>query len=475
MVEFPNKRPPNIVLIVVDDLGWRDLSCYRSAFHETPHLDALAMEGMRFTDAYATCPVCSPSRASLLTGKYPARLGLTDWIDFWGGTHPCRGRLIDAPYLKQLPLGEKTIATHLGDAGYRTWHVGKWHLGSRNYWPDRHGFQVNLAGCDNGMPPAGYFSPWKIPTLPDAPEGTYLTDHLTDEAIRLLRESSEKPFFLNLWHYAVHTPIHAPADLVEKYRDKAQRLGLNEIDPFEVGEEFPTEQKRGQRVTRRIIQSDPAYAAMVENLDSNIGRLRQAIADAGQARNTIIIFTSDNGGLSTAEGSPTSNRPLSEGKGWVYEGGTRVPLIVHWPGVTSEGALCRIPVTGTDIPATIFHAAGLGESSSHFPDGKSLRPLLDGGDTLPREAIFWHYPHYGNQGGSPASAVRSGDWKLLEFFEDNRIELYNLAQDPSEDRECHREHPDIAGRLHTILKEWRSDIEAQIPQPNPDYATLSHA
>lgn len=460
---------PNLVLIVIDDLGWRDLSCYHSSFYETPHLDQLAAEGMRFTDAYATCPVCSPSRASLLTGKYPARLGVTDWIDFVGTIHPCRGRLVDVPYIRQLPLTEKTIARSLHEAGYQTWHVGKWHLGGKDYWPEHQGFDLNLGGCDYGLPMQGYFSPWNLPSLANAPAGTYLTDHLTNEAIRLIEDSGERPFFLNLWHYAVHTPTQAPPELVEKYQQKARNLGLDQMHAFEEGESFPTEHKRSQRVTRRIRQSDPVYAAMMENLDTNIGRLRAALAASGKAENTVIIFTSDNGGLATAEGSPTCNHPLHEGKGWVYEGGTRVPLIIQWPGVTTPGSVCDIPVTGTDIAPTLLAAANLTAQPGEYVDGESLLALLRDQGTLQREAIYWHYPHYGNQGGTPASAVRVGDWKLIEFFEDGRLELYHLATDPSEQIESHAAQPETTRQLHSLLTAWRQELEARLPEPNPNW------
>lgn len=462
---------PNIILILIDDMGWRDLGCYGSTFYETPNLDRLAAEGMLFTDAYAACPVCSPTRASLMTGKYPATLGITDWIDWAGAIHPARGKLIDVPYLKELPHSETTIADTLRGGGYATWHVGKWHLGDDGHHPEDHGFDRNIGGCKLGSPvPGGYFSPYAVPGLEDAPDGEYLTDRLTDEAIRLIvTHDYAQPFFLNFWHYAVHTPIQAkPAD-IDKYVAKAKALGLDLIEPFVEGDFFPAEHKKHLRIQRRLLQSDPVYAAMVENLDWNIGRLLQALAQQGIADNTVVIFTSDNGGLATAEGSPTCNAPLAEGKGWMYEGGTREPLLLKWPGVIKGGSRCTVPVTSPDFYPTLLAMAGLPLPHPNAIEGIDFTPLLQGAPKLDREAIFWHYPHYGNQGGTPGSAVRSGDYKLIEFFEDGRLELYNLRTDLSEEHNLVAAEPQITARLHRLLREWRGAVETKLPAPNPDY------
>ena len=416
---------PNIIFILIDDLGWRDLTCYGSAFYETPNLDRLAAGGLRFTDAYAACPVCSPTRASILTGKYPARVGVTQWIGGFGV-----GKLCDVPYHHALPINEVSLATALREGGYRTWHVGKWHLGEQSTWPEQHGFDVNRAGCGWGAPRKGYFSPYGCPTLEDGPPGEYLTDRLTDEAIQLIEHNDGTPFFLNLWHYAVHTPIQAPRALIEKYEKKAQALGLDRQLAIIEGEYFPVQHKRTQRVQRRIIQSDPVYAAMIENLDTNIGRLLAALDRNGIADNTIIIFTSDNGGLATSEGSPTCNHPLAEGKGWMYEGGTRVSQIIRWPRVIAPGGVCSVSVTSTDFYPTLLAAAKLPLRPEQHRDGVSLMPVLRGRQRFPQRPIFWHYPHYSNQGGTPACAVRDGDWKLIEFFEDWHLELYHLATIP---------------------------------------------
>ena len=454
---------PSFIFILIDDLGWRDLGCYGSSFYETPNLDCLAGEGMRFTDAYAACPVCSPTRASILSGKYPATVQVTNYIP---GME--KGKLLSAPYLHYLPLEEKTLAAALRDAGYATWHVGKWHLGEKPYWPQHHGFDVNVGGCWAGWP-RSYFSPYQNPMLPDGPEGEYLPDRLTDEAIKLIKGSDGRPFFLNLWYYLVHTPIRPKAEKLAKYQAKAAALGLADKDPFEVGEYFPCEHKKDKRVIRRLFQSDPGYAGMVESLDENIGRLLAALDEAGVAGNTVVVFTSDNGGLATAEGSPTCNAPLAEGKGWMYEGGTREPLMVRWPGVTTPGSLCDVPVTSPDFYPTFLEIAGLEPLPHQHTDGVSIAGLLKGEPGPKREAIFWHYPHYGNQGGTPGCSVRAGDFKLIEFFEDRHVELYNLREDIGEDNDLSAAEADRTAHMRRMLHDWLERVGAKIPQPNPDY------
>lgn len=452
--------PPNIIFILIDDMGWADLGCYGSTFYETPHLDALAAEGALFTDAYAASPVCSPTRASIMTGKYPSTVGVTQYI----GGHGV-GALLDVPYLWYLPTQEKSLARALRDGGYTTWHVGKWHLGPRRCWPDQHGFDVNVAGCEWGHPKS-YVSPYQSPTLSDGPEGEYLTDRLTDEAIALIETSGDKPFFLNLWHYAVHIPIDSPAELVHKYEEKAQRLGLTEIDPFELGETFPVWHQRHARVTRRTVQSDPAYAAMIENLDTNVGRLLAALERTGKADNTIVVFTSDNGGLSSAEGSPTCNAPLSEGKGWLSEGGVREPLLVRWPRVIPPGTRIGEPVTSPDFYPTLLSAAGLAAIPEQHVDGVDFTSLLHGGE-FDRGAIFFHYPHYSNQGGTPGSAVREGEWKLIHDWETDQDELYRLSVDISETTDVATEYPEVRDRLRNLLLDWVEKGQALVPDRNP--------
>jgi arylsulfatase A-like enzyme len=456
---------PNILFILIDDMGWADIGCYGSSFYETPNLDRLRNEGMLFTDGYAACPVCSPTRASVMAGKYPARVGVTQFI----GGHVV-GRLCDVPYHHALPMQEISLATSLREGGYQTWHVGKWHLGGGFTMPERHGFDVNVGGCEWGHPKNGFFSPWGIPTLEDGPEGEYLTDRLTDEAIKLI-ESRDKgrPFFLNFWHYAVHIPIQAPEHLVEKYRQKAIDLGLDTVQTHEQGELFPCLHKRDKHIRRRVVQSHPTYAAMVENLDTNIGRLLDALREQGLENDTLVVFTSDNGGVSTSEGSPTCNAPFSEGKGWMEEGGVREPLLVRWPGRVAPNSECSVPVTSTDFYPTFLEAAGLPLRPQQHCDGVSILPLFDGEGSLPRDAIFWHYPHYSNQGGTPGCSIRSGDYKLIEFFEDGDLRLYNLRQDPAEGHNLATKEPERTKALHERLVAWRTEVRALIPQPNPNW------
>ncbi len=461
------KQNPNIVFILIDDLGWTDLSCYGSTFYETPNIDKLFREGMHFTNAYAACPVCSPTRASILTGKYPANIGLTNFI----GGHT-KGILIDAPYIDHLPTSEISLARTLNDHGYATWHVGKWHLGGEPFYPEKHGFEVNIGGCHRGMPHQGYFSPWGLDTLEDKQDGEYLTDRLTDEAIHLIEHGGETPFFLNMWYYSVHTPVEAKPQKIEKYKQKAQELGLDTKQAFVEGEFFPCEHKRDQRVTRRVIQSDPVYAAMIESLDENIGRLVQAIENKGELEETIIFFTSDNGGLSTSEGSPTCNFPLSEGKGWMYEGGTREPLIISYPKLIEPSSVCHVPVTSTDFYPTILDVVGIDLIPQQHQDGVSIYPLLKNEDNFERDTIYWHFPHYGNQGGTPGCSVRKGNYKLIEFFEDNRLELYDLENDVGEKNNLSKKYPNITQDLHHQLIEWRESVHAKIPEPNPDWNEL---
>lgn len=455
-------KKPNIVMVLIDDMGWRDLQCFGSTFYETPNIDALAAEGTVFTQAYASCPVCSPSRASLMTGKYPARVGLTHYI----GGHDW-GKLMEVPYVDHLPLEEYTLPKALRDAGYHTWSVGKWHLGEKEYYPEHQGFEVNVGGCSWGHPHDGYFAPWGIENLPsDVPEGTFLTDYLTDRAVELIQNKDDAPFFLYWSHYAVHTPIQAKPEDLARFEEKSRRMKLDQVNPYVEGEHFPCWHKRKERVLRRLVQSDVPYAALIWNLDQNVGRLVQALKDCGEYENTIIVFTSDNGGLATAEGSPTCNAPLSEGKGWGYEGGVRVPLIVAGPGIAAH-RWCDIPTTTPDWYPTFLELAGLPPQPQQHQDGVSIAPLLRG-ETMEERPLFWHYPHYGNQGGQPMAAVRRGNYKLLKFFEDNHTELYDLSQDIAESFNLTSELPDLARELETLLDAWIQEVGGIVPQPNPD-------
>ena len=448
-----DRRAPNIVVIMADDLGWADLGCTGSTFYETPHIDKLAAEGIRFAAAYAACPVCSPTRAAAMTGKYPARLKLTDYIPgAW------RGRLNPAFYRHELPLGEVTVAEVLRDAGYATAFVGKWHLGDQGFWPQNQGFDLNVAGSGKGA--NVQFSPYKLPNLSDGPPGEYLTDRLTVEAIKFVRANRDRPLLLWLAHYDVHTPLVAKADLIDRFQAKADRLPA----PDE-----PHERPEGKRQDRRV-QDHAVYAAKVASLDQSVGRVLATLDELGMADDTIIVFTSDNGGLSTSEGSPTSNAPLRAGKGWLYEGGLRVPLLMKWPGVITPGRICEAAVITNDLFPTLVEAAGASARQSQQNDGLSLAPLLQGRRRIAkRDALYWHYPHYGNQGGSPGGAIREGNWKLIEFFEDNHVELYNLRDDAEEQHNLAGRMPERSQILRDKLAAWCAAVGAEMPTPNPDY------
>ena len=456
---------PNIIVVMLDDMGWKDLGCTGSTFYETPHIDRIAREGMIFNNAYAACPVCSPSRASYLTGRYPVATGITDWIDM-GHMHPIRAKVVDASYEKHLAPGTPTIASLLRDRGYATWHVGKWHLGEEEYCPEKYGFEVNIGGCTWGQPRHGYFSPYRHPNLPDGPDGEYLTDRITDEAIKLITSEEKRPFFLSLCHYTVHTPIQAKEKDISYFRSKARRMGLSDVKAIVPGEPIPSHPD--QNVQRRIYQSDPVYAAMIWNLDENMGRLMETLERSGQADNTVILFTSDNGGLSTTKGSPTCNWPAREGKGWIYDGGNRVPFFMWYPSYIKAGSCCNVPITTPDICPTLLELAGASDQIQDHMDGISITPLLRG-EEIPQRPIFWHYPHYGNQGGTPAASVILGKYKFIEFYEDNHGELYDLEGDLSEQHNLADRFPEKAQQLRMLLLGWQMEHHAKFPTKNPDY------
>jgi len=408
---------PNVIFILADDYGWKDLGCYGSTFYETPNLNRLAAQGMRFTQAYAACCVCSPTRASILSGKYPARLHITDWLP---GRADNPRQMLNHPIITQhLPLEEVTLAEALKAADYGTGLVGKWHLGGPGFYPQDQGFDLNFGGSENGATPS-FFSPYNVfkrkslrpftmPNLPNGPDGEYLTDRLTDEALKFIEQSKDKPFFLYLAHYAVHTPHEAKETMIEKYRTKAEALPAS-------GPEFLPEHDR----MSRQVQNHPVYAAMIQSLDEGVGRILDKLEQLGLDKQTVIFFTSDNGGLTTSEGSPTSNLPLRAGKGWNYEGGIREPLLVKWPGVTSPGSVCDSPIISTDYYPTILEIAGLPARPDQHLDGASFASLLKGA-SRPNRPLFWHYPHYSNQGGRPSGAMRNGDFKLIESYEDMHV------------------------------------------------------
>ena len=451
---------PNVVFILADDLGWRDLGCQGSTFYETPNLDAFAKTSVRFTQAYAACPVCSPSRAAVLTGRYPARVGVTDWLP--GGKNSPAHKLMTPATRQFLPNGERTLAQAFKAAGYRTAHIGKWHLGGEGHLPQDFGFDVNLGGSDAGHPPS-YFSPYHLPGLADGPAGEYLTDRLTDEAVKFIRAARGGPFFLYFPQYAVHVPKQANPEIVQKFSDKLAKTNAV-AEP-----EYLTDGK----VKTRHLQTDAVYAAMIASLDESVGRVLEELRADGLATNTIVIFTSDNGGLATAEGWPTSNYPLRAGKGWLYEGGIREPLLVAFPGHLAP-AVSAVPVIGTDFFPTLLTLAGLPAEPTTALDGTDFSPALKG-EALPARKLFWHYPHYSNQHGVPASAVRDGDFKLIEWFEDHRVELYNLREDVGEQHDLAAQMPEKAAALRAELRVWRESVNAKLPVPNPHYHAESVA
>jgi len=434
---------PNVVLIVIDDLGQRDLGCYGSSFYKTPNIDRLAREGLRFTDFYAACPVCSPTRASILTGRYPQRMNITDWIP---GRKDMTDQRLQQPRIRnELPLEEITISEALKARGYSTGHIGKWHLGGKGFGPQEQGFDINIGGDQTGSP-RSYFAPFEnkagtIPGLEKAQTGEYLTDRLAFEAEKFIEAHKDKPFFLYLPHYAVHTPLRAKPALIEHYRVKP---------------------KAGS-------QSNPVYAAMVESMDEAVGRVLKKLEDLKLTGKTLVIFTSDNGGLATTEGGPTGatfNAPLREGKGFLYEGGVRVACIMKWPGVIKPGTTTDEVACSIDFFDTILNATGITCSSKR--DGVSLTPIFHG-EHLKRRDLYWHYPHYANQGGKPGGAVRDGAYKLIEFYEDSRRELFDVTQDSAESRNLAAEKPEVVKALAAKLDAWRKEVGAKMPVANPGY------
>jgi arylsulfatase A-like enzyme len=445
-------RAPNIVFILADDLGWADLGCYGSTFHETPELDRLARLGMRFTQAYAAAPLCSPTRASFLTGRHPARLHLTTYLP--GRPDSPLQKLLQPTINQQLSLRETTLAEALKPLGYVSAHIGKWHLGGKGFGPEDQGFALNLAGTDGGSPPGpgGYFR-FQTPTLKADDDAEYLTDRLTTEAERFIENNRDKPFFLYLCHFAVHIPLQAKPDLIAKYQ--AKRKAPWQDDP-----------------KKAPAQDNPVYAAVLESLDQGVGRVMRKLDELGLADDTLLVFMSDNGGLAVREGPDTpatSNAPLRGAKGQLYEGGIRVPLIVRWPGRIKAGAVCDVPVSSADWFPTLLRVAGSKPEPGIPLDGIDILPVLQGTAVRNRDTLFWHLPHYSNQGGRPSGAIRRGNLKLIEHYEDGRLELFDLAKDVSEKNDLSAAMPEQARELRRLLAEWRRSVDAQMPTPNPDY------
>ncbi len=471
-------KPLNVVFFLVDDLGYMDVSPNNpETFYETPNIQALAKSGMRFTDAYAACPVCSPTRSSILTGQYPARTHNTDYFgapnafstlpenydpakDGKFGKSDKRP-VRPAPYHDQLAADHTTLAEALKGHGYSTFFAGKWHLGPKGSWPTDHGFDINMGGRGHGGPYGGkkYFSPYGNENLSDGPDGEHLPDRLATETVKFIADHKDKPFLAYLSFYSVHTPLMGRPDLVEKYKQKAKDLGLKP----NFAEEFPRQ--------NRTVQEHAIYAAMVEAMDLAVGKVLAALEENGLTDNTLVIFFSDNGGLSTSEGSPTSNLPLRAGKGWLYEGGIREPLLVRWPGVTKPGSTCHTPLISTDFFPTILEATGLPALPKQHLDGTSFASLLKdpSADLKTDRALYWDYPHWGNQGGTPGAALREGDWKLIAFDYLKGSELYNLADDPGEQHNLAEKEPERLKAMQAKLEALRTSTGAFRTSPNPDF------
>ncbi|MBI3678978.1 MAG: sulfatase [Acidobacteria bacterium] len=461
-------KPLNFVFILIDDYGWTDTgyngstflrNCSHNApglpaaggfltgmeagpacasFYETPHIDRLAREGMRFTNGYSACPVCSPTRAAIMTGKYPARLGLTSHLP--GGHIFPYSKLLPPEVPQQLALEEVTIAEALKTKGYRTASIGKWHMGGEGFLPTSQGFDVNFAGTFRGSPRSFFYPQWGDNPPIQAPEGAYLTDLLTDEAVKWLRANAQRPFFLYLPHYAVHVPIEAKTALIARYAAKSRP-------------ENP--------------QNFADYAAMIQSVDESVGRILETLEELGVSSNTAVFFTADNGGVTSLEWKNrpvTSNLPLRVGKGHLYEGGIRVPTVVKWPGVARPGSVSHTPVSSIDYHPTIVEMAGIRPQAAY--DGVSITSLLKGGRIADRD-LFWHYPHYSPQLGKPGAVIRRGDYKLIRFYEDDHHELYNLRDDIGESNELAAKMPELAARMRRRLDDWLRSVHASMMRPNP--------
>jgi arylsulfatase A-like enzyme len=439
--QLPAVDKPNIVFILADDLGQMDIGAFNSkTFYETPNIDGLAKRGMKFTQGYAACCVCSPTRGSIMTGRYPPRFGITNFI---GGTRA--GKMLPATNTRELALEEVTIAEALRDAGYATFFAGKWHLGETGFMPRDQGF-THDEGSETG--PKGD----KTKQQSDPKK----TDRITDAAVKFIEANKDRPFYAYLPFNAPHVPIGARADLVAKWEEKARQAPADAWG-----------QERTNQV--RLVQNSAVYGAMLEQFDTAIGRLITTLDKNGLTEKTIIVFMSDNGGLATAEGHPTSNLPYRAGKGWPYEGGVREPLIVVAPGVTRSGTTCDSPVISTDFYPTLLQLAGLPMKPEQHLDGVSFVPLLKGEAASRGKPLFWHYPHYANQGGGPCTTTRDGNWKLIEWHEDGAFELYNISEDISEKINLATQHPDKVKELHAKLIAWRKEVGALMPTPNPNF------
>ncbi|TWT59507.1 sulfatase [Rubinisphaera italica] len=446
----------NFVFLLVDDLGWADLGCFGSEYYETPHIDQLCESGMKFTQAYAACPVCSPTRASIMTGRHPVRVDITDWIPGMDASRNPHQKFQQVEDRENLALEETTIAEALKEANYQTFFAGKWHLGEQGHWPNDQGFDFNLGGHHRGSPPGGYYAPWNNPVLKSKKPGEYLTERLTEESISFLKKrKTDQPFLLYLSYYNVHTPIQPYKKKIEHFQQKANQQ-------FE--EDSPPITERDAKSRAR--QDNPEYASMIAAVDLSVGSLMKTLAELQLEENTTVIFFSDNGGLCTKPTpGPTSNLPLRSGKGWLYEGGVREPMIIRSPGITKAGSVCVTPIVSMDFFPTILELAGLPSQPHLHADGQSLVPLLNGQGQSEERTFYWHYPHYHGSTWCPGASIREGDWKLIEFYQEGTRELYNLKEDPGEQENLVSENPVKTLELQQKLAQWQKTMKAKMPQP----------
>jgi len=454
---------PNVLFILADDFGYHDLSVMGSSYYETPNMDRIANEGTIFTNGYATCQVCSPSRASIMSGRFPARHGITDWIGAPEGEAWRKAgrfnKLLPPEYVHALPHSYSPLPEAMKEAGYLTFFAGKWHLGSEGSWPEDHGFDINKGGWDVGSPRGGYFAPWENPNLESGPDGENLSMRLARETIDFISENKDTAFFAFLSFYAVHGPIQTTREKWEKYRQKAEEQGIAESG-FEMGHFLPIRQ----------VQDNPVYAGLVEAMDDAVGEVLITLDELGLAENTIVVFTSDNGGVAAGDAFATSNLPLRAGKGYQFEGGIREPYFIKAPGITG-GKLCDVPVTGTDFYPTLLELTGAELKPEEHVDGVSLVPLLHG-ESIPERPLIWHYPHYGNQGGEPSGVIRLGDWKLIHYYEDGREELYNLKDDLEEEYNVAEHQPELVQELSDRLFAMLNEMGARFPVNDPEYSAV---
>lgn len=459
------QEKPNFLFILVDDLGINDLSFTGSSFYETPNIDSLATKGVFFSQGYSNSRVCSPSRASILTGKFTARHGITDWIGAKSGKDwrklKREDKLLPASYLNHLPKEEVTIAQHLKDNGYSTFFAGKWHLGNGDSNPENFGFDINIGGWESGSPKGGYFSPFKNPKLIDSEVGENLSMRLAKETSSFIKKQNNKPFFAFLSFYAVHGPIQTTKENWKKYRDKAETISLKD-DGFVMEKKLPIRQS----------QDNPIYGGLVQSMDDAVGLLLSELRKSGLDKNTIVIFTSDNGGVSSGDSYSTSNLPYKGGKGYQYEGGIKVPYIIYVPWLENKSTTIDYPVTGADLYPTIVDFANIELVPNQHKDGLSLKPLILENKMLKERPLFWHYPHYGNQGGDPSSIIRKGKWKLIHYYEDNKNELYNLEIDTYEKNDVAAIEKEITSKLYKELENWLFNVNTKFPEKDFEFDSL---